>query len=232
MSARGRLFAVLSLVALALTAGAASAAQAQVKLTAGQYPAKLVGTQTSNQIISLEGPRKVECKKLTLEQANFGLTEGEEGMVSLTPTYDECEAEFMSTKYKVSIAPPQCAFTFRAELTAEANTNYTGSVNLSCAGANKMVIQVWEGAVGGTERCKYEAGPQPAGISSVDTEQTGGLMTKTEIGFTLIGFSVNRVAGGLVKCGAATQTTGFTGSFLLTAFNAASVEVGTSIDMA
>lgn len=234
MSRRGGQLAISVVIALALTIGLAPAAQAQVKLTASQYPAKLVANQTSNQVFTLEGTRTIVCKKVTLEQGTFRLAEGEEGMVTLTPTaaagYEECEVEVLKEKHNVSIQATGCAYTLRATATLEANKSYTGSFEISCAGSNEIAIRVWEGAVGtSTETCRYDLPGQLSG-GSVSTEGTGG-PSKFDLGFTLNGLSVTRAVGTISRCGSFSQIGTYSGIVLVKAFNASSVEINASIDM-
>lgn len=181
----------LALVAVfAMSALAASAAQATQQYHSSGEPTSLSGSQTTKNVFHVPGAGTVECSTATFAGTQPTKTASD---VTITPTYSGCIAFGFSTTH---ITTNGCQYTFTTP------TNFKAVSDVVCPGSNKIKITP---TFFGSSVCTVEVGSQtPSGVVDFENKETEShvLVTATVTG-------INHTAG----CGASAASDGeYTGS--------------------
>ncbi len=218
---------------LALSAVVASAASAAPKLTPEpeEYPVTVKGSQSTTNVFSLEGGRKVECTTATFEGTINSKAEAEESKLTLTPTYSGCTATILGNVDLTTITMNGCKFRFTfTEPTAGAikaeGWEFTGKeLHLECPAGAVQQFHVFTSEandLSNTPLCTYHSGPQTPGG---DADYKVG-----RIRWTVAGQVAVRTSGTATNCGGATQSASTSGEIKFELFNSKGELLKTKFD--
>jgi len=217
----------LALVAVfALSAVAASSAQAGLKLTAANYPAVLTGrsikhiageTEPFVHTFTLSGGVVATCKNTTYVGTVTAVTES----VTIIPKYGECSVRIGPPTLPATVTMEDCDYVFRGgveEASPEIDKFEKGEIDLVCPEGKKPIIHVYETAmkhVSNESLCTLTLSPFVNKVANTYTNTTGA-SDDVDIATTAKEIAVTRT--GSILCGPVNQTATYTGSTTLTGF--------------
>ncbi|MDX6622183.1 MAG: hypothetical protein QOE75_115 [Solirubrobacterales bacterium] len=213
------------IAALSMSTMAASAAQAANDVTAAEYPASVVGTQTNENVIS-NGIRSFTCSSasLTAELAAPSST------IPIQASYSGCTGNGNMT---VTINMNGCSYLLHITSETTATTGL-GATTIVCSAGKNIQMDMWATGKSHSEGklCRLELPAQNA-IPNVEYHVVSVGGGRTGIELTLISSSVKllRTEGTAVNCGAAEKTNGtYTGNVLATGLNGVGEGISLVVD--
>ncbi len=224
----------LTLVAvLALSGVVASAASAAPKATPvpEEYPVTIKGSQSTTNVMALEGGRKVECTGLAFMGEGKSKAEAEESKLTVAPAYSGCTTTILGNKDPTTITVNGCQHLLTlSEKTsgtiAAEGWEATGRENhIQCPAGASIEIHVYTSEandLSNTPLCTFKVAAQ---TTSGDLDyrllekNAEGAGTKSEINVTITGITTTRASGTATNCGAATQTSSVSGRLQVEGFN-------------
>ncbi len=231
--------------ALALSGVVASAASAAPKSTPvpEEYPVILKGTQTTTNVMALEGGRKSECTTLTFAGEVENKAEAEESKLTAIPSYSGCTATILGNKDLETVTLNGCDFLITYTETTSGTIKSEGweytnrEFHLQCPVGASIEIHVFTSEandLSNTPLCTYKIGAQTPGgdqDTKATEEKTEGVGTSTDIKQTLTGITTTRVSGNATNCGAATQSGSISGEIKVEGFNSKGEMLKGRVDM-
>jgi len=215
----------LALVSVfAMSAMAASSAQAAVKLTASEYPTVVTAQTTKHtaeekepfaHTLTFSGGMQIACKKTRFVGT---LAEASE-KVTIIPTYEECSVKIGSETLLATVTVEDCYDNVHGGTKeAEEDKWEKGEVDLVCPEGKAPVIHVFQSEAKHTKNenlCTFTVSPF-VNKQATTFVNTTGAPDDVSISFTLPNIAVTRT--GSVLCGGASQTATYTGSSTLQGF--------------
>ncbi len=224
---------VALVAALALSSLLASAASAAPKWTPvpSEYPVTVKGTQSTSNILELEGGRTLKCSTATYEATLNNKVEAEESKLTVKPTFSGCTTSILGNRDLTTITLNGCDFLFTYTETttgtiASEGWEVTGKeLHIQCPVGASIELHVFVNETEDLDNaalCTYKIGAQtPAGdldykLTEKDVNNDG---TSGDFKWTVTGITTTRASGTATNCGAASQSAKLTGEVKVEAFN-------------
>jgi hypothetical protein len=208
----------------ALSAVAASAAQATGQVTADGYPAILTGIQVETNILTINGGvRNVSCSEASLEKEITGAVTDVEGIKAV---YGGCTGNGETT---ATVNMKSCTYTLAGKSITEANKTGKGTAKVNCSTAGDGIeIDIYGKGVAhevSKALCRFKIPAQALG-GEYEWHNTNIGTSTEDILLTLTGLTVPTVhtvfAVNKITCGTVTNETAtakYDGSITVTGEN-------------
>lgn len=227
----------LSLAAvLAMSAIAASAAQAVPTFTAESYPAHIDSTIETSITINSQG-RATHCSSVTFtaDMAAASTT------LTITPAFgNSCTTTVLGKSFPTTITMNGCDFLLHTTNPSGPNP-YFATVDLACSPPADIVIHLYETAAkhnSNEPTCTFTIESKPAGIPPINvsldhftlTNGTNAITGKTDITAKATVEKIrNIVTGNEATCGTTNTTTKFEGATTLSGTTSSGANQGISV---
>jgi hypothetical protein len=186
MIRRFRILGVVITAALALSALAGPAAEAQnARLTVGAGAVQVSGGQLTQNLLKINGTREFKCNTATTVGP---VPSGTQTTLTLSPTYANCSANVLGERPATITFPASCDYVFHA--TEPSGGTYTADVDLACSSGD-VVIHVYSNHTNhtaGVPICTYTI-PAQVGLGTMTLTNKAGAVDDVEADINLTGIT-------------------------------------------